>query len=132
MADNLIPLALLVVEGFGESLLGGPTIDALADQLGDEVTADDTGFRCVPQPVAARLFREREQARQEAAAREAKYREEIAAQGDPVLERVAAIQERHQQRREQGLLDSELSAFDAIRASATTPWHAKPAPRRST
>jgi hypothetical protein len=61
--ENLVPLALLVAEGFGDN------IDTLANQLGDDLILDDIGIRCTTRVAARALFVERETARERANAR---------------------------------------------------------------
>jgi antitoxin component of MazEF toxin-antitoxin module len=75
---DLVTLADLAAEGFG---YGSPyvttprdAIDALAHQLGDHVTVDDVGRRCVTRETARRMFTERAEAAQRQ--REARERRE--------------------------------------------------------
>jgi antitoxin component of MazEF toxin-antitoxin module len=84
---ELVPLAELVVEGFGwgNPYLTTPrdVVDALAHQLGDDVVIDDLGRRCVTRETARRLFTEREaqerRVRQVQADNEARAAEQAAA-----------------------------------------------------
>jgi len=65
---DLVTLAELAAEGFGWDgpFVASPkdAVDVLAAQLGDEVTVDDIGRRCVSRDVARRLLAERAAAEQ--------------------------------------------------------------------
>lgn len=89
--ESLIALSELVAEGFGAG-----SIDALADRLGDDVVLlDDIGRRCTTRATARQLFAERAAERAQQQAREQQRREELAAQGNPVRDRVRALQQAH-------------------------------------
>jgi hypothetical protein len=81
---ELVPLAELAVEGFG---YGGPYVvtpkdaaDVLARDLGDEVTLDDIGRRCVSREVARRLFTERAETERRQREAQQRHEEELAEQ----------------------------------------------------
>ncbi|WP_204080758.1 hypothetical protein [Mycobacterium riyadhense] len=67
---NLVPVAELVAEGFGQNV--HDPIGHLAKQLGDAVLLDDIGRRCVTRTTAAALFAKR--AAERTAQREAVHR----------------------------------------------------------
>jgi hypothetical protein len=83
---ELVTLAELVAEGFGET--GYSFCDPLAEleeRLADVVELDDIGRRCVPRPVARRMFAERAEAEAETRRRGAERRRMFAARSRPVV-----------------------------------------------
>lgn len=70
-----------------------PTVDRLADRLGDQVIVDDAGLRCCTRATARRLYDAREGRReaQRQATRQARQ------QPNPLRERIRAQQEHQRQ-----------------------------------
>lgn len=81
--DNLVPLAVLAAEG-----LGNGTVEDLARRVGGDLVIDDIGIRCCTRSAARALFAKRDA--QQAAERE--RRKEREAAGNPVQDRVRALQ----------------------------------------
>ncbi len=88
---DLITLAELTVEGFGDGMFGGPNIDTLAEQLGDDVVLDDIGRRCCTRDTARRLFTERAEAHAREQEDWAKRAAEMAAESNARHARLRAI-----------------------------------------
>ena len=109
---TLVTLAELVAEGFGAFVHSGPNIDALANQLGDDVVLDDIGRRCVKRDTARRLFAERAEQQERARAQRAQHAE-AQTYGD-ALRRAPAARAQHQRellREHPNLSAAELMAL---------------------
>jgi hypothetical protein len=98
--ENLVPLSLLVAEGFGGD------IDTLAKRLGDDLILDDIGIRCTTRVAARALFVERETARERANARNEAARQ-AAASRPHIHDRIKAIQKLQAERGYTGLVYDE-------------------------
>lgn len=97
---QLVTLAELVAEGFGQSMFAPPSIDYLAGQLGDAVVLDDIGRRCVTRETARQLFTERAQQQAAKAAAAAERKAHAQAEERQRAAHQAAIEARHQRQRE--------------------------------
>src|SRR5262249_48673671 len=80
-----VPLTVLALEL-------GTTADVLAAKFRDDVTLDDIGIRCVSADTARQFLADHRAARQEAHDREAARREEARRRGNPLQDRVKALQ----------------------------------------
>lgn len=114
--DQLVTLAELVAEGFGQSMFGPPSIDHLAGQLGDAVVLDDIGRRCVTRDTARQLFTERAHQQATKAAEAAEQRARAAAETRHRMAQQAIIEARHQ--RQQKLVDQGWSASEVMLADS--------------
>ena len=121
--DLLIPLSVLALDLH-------TTATELADQLADQVLADDLGRPAIDRPIARQLIAEHQDKLAKAAAaqreRAEAHRQRMAAIPDPAA-RVKALQRQAAARRAAGLWDDNLSAFeqmiaddDAARREAST------------
>jgi hypothetical protein len=89
-----IPVTELALEGFGRSDNFEARVTTLRHELSDEIIHDDLGRACVPRSVARVMFEERAQKQAQQQAHEAHRRAELAAQGNPLRDRVRALQQR--------------------------------------
>lgn len=99
--ENLVPLSLLVAEGFGGD------IDTLASRLGDDLILDDIGIRCTTRAAARALFVEREAERERHRARREAERQAALQQPNPLRERIRAIHKLQDDHGNRGLVYDE-------------------------
>lgn len=82
-----MPLGLLVAEGLADS------VGALADKIGDGVFLNGAGLRCCTQETARCMVAARDAAEAERRARVQQEAAERRAKGNPLRDRVRALQQ---------------------------------------
>lgn len=89
-----IPLSELALEGFGHADTVDVRIRNLRHDLSEDLLLDDIGRACVPRSVARQMFADRAQAVRDADAQRAAERAEAKARGNPLRDRIRALQAR--------------------------------------
>ncbi len=119
-SNTWISLSTLATEGFGRPRFGADTLEArqsnLNRQLAEHVRFDDIGIAHIPRQIAREMFTQRNQERAEAQACQAARAAERAAEGNPLHERLKAIEARQERLRTAGIIDDNLTAFALMTA----------------
>ena len=89
-----VAVSELALEGFGRSDTFDGRVANLRHELRRALLLDDLGRACVPRSTARAMFEERATRQAQAHAREEAHQAELAAQGNPLRDRVRAIQQR--------------------------------------